>query len=169
MSETKTLYTMYQIKEAVKDLRHAALDEFNKRLLIKVEEEIENNIEMQLELKKWETYSNELNALEKKYENSWTRSYRNHVDGNRLKYCITKCFEEKLQEEKNKIYAQFEAILNKLSSMRKPDAALEFLKLCGIELPEKVKLTISIPVDPDFIKSVLPKQQMLAEGSGDAE
>lgn len=163
MSETKTLYTMYQIKEAVKNLGYATIGEFDEKVKIEFEKCIEDNAEMRLELKKWENYCNELIALEKKYESSSTCYYGRHVDTGKLKYYMSECFKDRFKEERKKIVDQFEVILNRLASMRKPDAALEFLKLCGIELPEKVKQSIDIPVDPEFIKSVLPKQKMLTE------
>lgn len=166
MSEKKTLYTMYQIKEAVRNLKYAALDEFAKKLKINYANHIESNPELQLAIKKYQTKCDELNALFKKYNH---KDYVRELDRNRLRDILSECFEESFSDDRKKIFEQFEVISNRLSKMRKPEAALEFLKLCGIELPEKVKPIISIPVDPEFIKSILPKQKMLGEGSSNEQ
>jgi hypothetical protein len=79
-----------------------------------------------------------------------------------LKSVIKTGYFKSREDEVQKIKGQFNTILAKLKTMRNPDKALEFLKLCGIELLEQIKPPIQdIPVDPEFIKSVLPASKQL--------
>lgn len=168
MSETtKTLYTMSQIKDYVRGLCYKAQEEFRKNLRIEFEKKVEENAEISMDLSAWGKMCANMRVLETKYRSEGR--YYSTPEPNRLKDIMRDAFMDSCNPEYRKIDTQFTAILNRLKNIRKSDVALEFLKACGIELPENSAPAINIPVDPEFIKSILPKQNLLESGTGDVE
>lgn len=161
MNETKkTLYTMYQIKRMVQGLKYKAAEQYEEDITVKFEKHLETNAEMSMDISTYSSLANKMNELQKKYE---LNQYRDEISANLLKNRLEYKFRH-ADGGREKIFEQFGSIETRLKSMRNPDKALEFLKLCGIEFPEKLKPEepkLDISVDPDFIKSVLPKQKLL--------
>jgi ABC-type phosphate transport system auxiliary subunit len=148
---------MAEIKTAVENLTWAALKEHDDKVKIECNQAIEADPQISADVKKYEDCCNTINNLTKKYCRSYYVRNENEIKNNLL----TK-FQDNYSGERKKIKDQFAVISNSLKTMRTPDKALEFLKLCGIELPEKkAKESVVIPVDPDFIKSILPKNKMI--------
>ena len=164
----KTNYNMYQIKTLVKKLKQSSRNEFDEKLDSEFKNHIESNPETELDIKTFENAIDTANNLYKKYS---LGSYRESIRTSRndLVERVKTEFQYSRQEERDKIGQQFDIVLSKVSSMRNPDKTLEFLKLCGIEFPENIKTEVIIPVDPEFIKSILPKNKMFAAGGQDNE
>jgi len=164
----KTLYTMAEIKAQIRNLQFAAIQEFNNKLEKDFEKHIEDTPEISLDIKTYEHVCEKLSSLETKYESGEYRYYnQTRLNPERLKANILNSYKDNFDETKQKIINQFQVIENRLARIRKPDSALEFLKLCGIELPQKVEKILDVPVDPEFIKSILPKQKMLGDGNNE--
>jgi hypothetical protein len=161
MSKIKTSYTMAEIKACVKNIMYRSQEEYNQKLSVEFKTLIQESAELQFDIAQYESIATKANALQEKHITD--RYSRYYFEPSGLKNQLEQKFKEGFSKERNKIKDQFTAIQNRLSSMRNPDTALEFLKACGIELPEKEKPVITIPVDPEFIKSVLPGPKLLSE------
>lgn len=164
MSEAKTLYTMAEIKESVKNLMYKSIKELSEKMDSDFENYIESHAEIELDLKTFESSINTARGLIKKYDQEQYFCTNN----GELKQVIRRLYRKQFYELESKVKNQFNSISNRLSKMRNPNTALEFLKQCGIELPEKVQPVVTIDVDPEFIKSILPKQNLLTDGSQEA-
>jgi hypothetical protein len=152
-----TTYAMSTIKNYVIDLKYRSLDEHGNKISADFEKHYEASAELAADVSRYEAACNEAENLEEKYRGG--RYCRYSRD---LKSIIKYEYGQARREEGQKIEDQFNAILGKLKTTRNPDKALEFLKLCGIELPEQKSIVLQdIPVDPEFIKSVLPAAKQL--------
>jgi len=159
MGETKTTYSIWQIRDAVRNLQYSSEKEIRKNVELEFSRSIEENAELACDLSAYKSKLDEVNALEKKYKVRYPSDY--HSD--RLRYKIK---EDRCEAALVKARDQFRTIQDRLVKIRNADKALEFIKLCGIELPEKVvEPAVQIPVDPDFIRSILPKNPALPAGS----
>lgn len=155
-----TAYSMVDIKSYVQTLSRKAQEEYAAKLNQEFENYLEANPEIVLDISRYENACQQAEQLHKEYGDS--RYYRYSCD---LKSIIRKKYLENNKDMIQKIQSQFAAILDKLKTIRNPNKAIEFLKLCGIELPEKVQFQEDIPVDSDFIRSVLPAPKQLTDTS----
>lgn len=166
----QTSYLMADIKEKVNNLKWEADDQFKKDLKAEFRKQCESNPEVQYDIKLFGDSVKILHDLIRKYSTS--RSYRigMHYSKSSLYEELEYLYIQSKDKEYNKLHDQFRIIQNKLKTIRNPDKALEFLHLCGIELPTNAKPSQpDAPVDVDFIKSVLPKNVLLTDGGGNGE
>jgi hypothetical protein len=152
-----TTYTMSDIKSNINCLKRQSLDANSEKVLADFGLYLEEHPEIKQDIARYETACKEAENLHKKY----TRLYSYQHYSNDLKSLIRNDYFERRQDEAKKIEMQFNAIIDKLKTMRNPGKTLKFLKLCGIELPEQNESVQNIPVDPEFIKSVLPAAKQL--------
>lgn len=160
----KTNYTMIQIKNYIKRLKNSCLNKFYEDILVEVEKLIKND-EVAYDLSQWRSVTEKANELYNKYNKNKYKNLQILSNGTLKSYIESDLREQDTEKRKN-IEKQFESILSRLSQIRNPDKALEFLKLCNIELPETVKEETEVStvnVDPEFIKSILPKCKMITE------
>ncbi len=156
-----TAYTMADIKNHVIALGRKAQEEYTVKLNQEFENHLESNPEITLDISQYEDACQRAERLHKKYTGNAGYYHRYSCD---LKYIIQKGYFETNKDMIQKIQSQFTAILDKLKTIRNPNKAIEFLKLCGIELSEKEQFQEDIPVDPDFIRSILPAARQLTDG-----
>lgn len=149
------VYTMGQIKNFVDDLRYKALRAYDEKIDREFGEEIVTDPEIMADITAFENLMGEAENLYDKHYDKKINRYRAGFPTGGLKTLLKDQYEKSRESERDKIRAQFKAIQNTLSAMRSPKKALEYLKTCGIELPEQVN-DKPVNVDPDFIRSVLP-------------
>jgi len=156
---------MAEIKESVRNLMYKSEEETSKKLDLDFVKHLENNLDLELDIRTYENSIDILRNLESKYSPD---RYGNSYNKSELRRIMRREYRAQFRDVELKIRSQFNSISERLSKMRNPNTALDFLKACGIELPEKVKPVIQIDVDPEFIKSILPKQNLLTDGTQEA-
>ncbi len=160
----QTSYTMAEIKSAVNLLKNKALDQHRTNCKTEFKNQIVQNTEAAYDIKLFNDSVKIIHELINKY-NDGNRYISKQYRTDSLYTHLESLYIQTKSQEYNKIYDQFAIIESRLKTIRNPDKALEFLQLCGIELPESNKaIQPDSPVDVDFIKSVLPKNVLLAAG-----
>lgn len=145
---------MSNIKSKVEYFKSSALNDFRKRVQADFDNRVETIPELQVEISTWETCVKKLRVLFDKYSSNYSSLNVHESD---LRSKMNYKFRKNFEEEEKKITKQFDIIIAKLKTIKSPSTALNFLKLCGIEWEETEKVVEQIPVDAEFIKSVLPK------------
>lgn len=160
----KTNYTMSEIKNRVSFLKSEAMAQFRTTCNAEFAKQVEENAEMEMDFKSFENCIEKVKGLIQKYQKSYNSFGRGYYKEDLFNYVQNRYFDSKDQEFQ-KIRSQFKIIENRLTLFRNADKAIEFLQLCGIELPAKTSdIQSDSPVDVDFIKSVLPKNVLLNSG-----
>jgi hypothetical protein len=150
------MFTMSDIKNHVNSLKWQSIKEYENKLNIDFENYLEEHSEIALEISEYEAACQKADSLYKKHNDGHCSQ---HTYG--LKRLIRSNYMDSRKDETQKIKDQFYTIEQKLKAIRSPQKAVEFLKLCGIELPDNGQIQQDIPVDPEFIKSILPAPKQL--------
>lgn len=154
-----TAYTMSDIKNHVQRLESKSVMEYRGKLKKEFKLYLEENPGILLDISEYENSCRRARDIHYKYRSRYgRREYSNNIES-----IIQDEYFESRKDEIEKIRSQFNAIINKLKTIRNPNKAIEFLKLCGIDLPENVTITQDIQVDPDFIRSILPSSNQLTD------
>lgn len=152
--------TVAEIRQYVEKLMYRALDSHNNMLAEEFDKEVEKNLEMQMDLKTWESLAKKSDELAEKYKASRRYYCLRTLSASNLRDYLLDAYKEQKSEERKKIQDQFRNVIKRLKEIRSPKKALEFVKICGIELPKEVEEK-PLDIDPEFIKSMLPKNKLL--------
>lgn len=158
-------YTITEIKRYIEKLMMDAMSEtrldINKEALNK----IDDSNELALEISEYNQAVTTVNEIYIKHVKG--RSYYSKLNCPRkLEEVIKQTYIDSQKHRIENVKNQFTVILSKVSLLRTPAKALEFLKIFDIEMPkESVKEEIPMNVDIDFIKSLLPKNKLLTDGA----
>lgn len=161
----QTEYTMSKIRDFVYDLKEKAINQHKANCDAEFNKLVEDNPGIELDFKAFAEAVTKINQLADKYREGRYFA-RNYTEGY-LRSFVQDSYRNSDSKiaESEKIYDQFRVIENRLKSIRNPSKAIEFLKLCGIEIPERsIPIKPDPPIDVEFIKSVLPKNLLLTEG-----
>lgn len=164
--------TMSELKQYLRHLMQKSIMADKENTDNEFENWLDSQVELSLYSKRWDDLNKELDKIavetckklfweKRKYQ----RTFSNNNGYNSVRGYIQSWYVEHSSKE-DKITAQFATRFSKLNKMRDVKKAIEFLALCGIVIPVDAEPDQEkIDVDPEFIKSILPKNLMIEGAS----